>query len=673
MKIKHLLIVLFGLILTTTFTLGQASDSAKEAEKPKKCPRTVKVLVEKIVPQTFKEFKSLKKRVLPFKEFEVSTQIAGGIKSIEKVVGDKVKKDDVILILDSEKYQKEIEEAKTKIKNWERNLFRRRNWKVRSERAEKQAENILKTAKETLAQAEQNLALCTVTSPADGMLGTMNVNEGDHISSGYIVGNVVKTQKVKLALTEYAAKVTDGKKIKIRIKELSKVFKGTVKKFSEDNAEIIIENSTGEILLGMTARVAVLLKTYPEAIVLNQAQILKDDVSEYVFTVKGKRTLKSVLKTGPKGPKNTILIEEGLAAGNEIIVSEILSAKEGTLHEEFTCLADNKKIKIMEMDPQTSKFKKRKKKVAAVAPVEPKPEVVKPVEPPVKEEKPVVKEEVEKVDKKEPKPTDVETFISFLDKNKYTIKYDKYKKTKHKTYIQVTVYCDEDAKDRLLGVIDSFNFHKYSIVSAPDDEQEKHFHVFFRRGEAEPKIKPEAITRKIKPEAPPTGKLKIGANLSMFMMMNENFKDIYGNMTGLGINVSYFVKENLDILFTGAISSKTAAIDWAEEDLEFKFRAFTLDLRYYFKRSAKLDLLAGAGFNLYPFEEINPIENVKSNAFGFNILGGTSYHINNKFSVDFMLRLNLVRKSKDSLDTVDLDLVMNNLELFLGITYNINI
>jgi opacity protein-like surface antigen len=128
------------------------------------------------------------------------------------------------------------------------------------------------------------------------------------------------------------------------------------------------------------------------------------------------------------------------------------------------------------------------------------------------------------------------------------------------------------------------------------------------------------------------------------------------------------VSDKMDVWFSAGLSSKKAEIDWAEEPLEFKFKAFSLDIRYFFKKSEKWDIFAGAGFNLYPFEEINPIENVKDNAFGFNGMVGAYYNVTKKFSLQLILRFNLVKKT---LENVDNDLNMNSAELMFGLSYNL--
>ena len=578
MKLKTVLSISMSIILslvlafslTTSAVFGETAPAAKE--KTLKCPGKVKVLVEEVKAGIFREFKDLEGKVLPLKSEDLTCPIPGAVKKIEKTAGTTVKAGDLIVVIDKEPIEKEIAQAMNKIKEWKKKLFRYRNYKVRSPGAEKRAEQIIKENEELLAAKKDQLEKCDIVSSIDGMISDLNVNEGDFISEGFVLGTVINTEKVKIPLTTCTDKVTGGQKIKVTVKELSETVAGVVNK--NQGTGIIIDNRDKQIKPGMSAHFRVLLKEYQNAVVLPGKKLLKDDtgLGPFVYIVEGSMAKKAYLKTGP-AEKENVLILEGLSIGDEWIVSEILSAKEGTVKEDFPCLYNNKKIKIMERDEEKGKFVKRKKGKAPVK----KEKKIKPVEKPAKKEVPV-KAKKKKIVKKSPKP-----------KKKKEVK------------------------------------------------------------------KETAVSR-----------FRIGATIGYYKMFDSNFEDVYGRMVSLGLDLSVMLTEKLDIWVSGGVSSKTVAIDWSEEDLKFNFTPLSLDLRYFFKRSPTWDFYAGAGFNLYSFKDTNPIEEVKSNAFGFNILGGTYYHLSEKFALQLLLRFNMVKKT---IENADNDLNMNSAELLFGISY----
>jgi opacity protein-like surface antigen len=286
--------------------------------------------------------------------------------------------------------------------------------------------------------------------------------------------------------------------------------------------------------------------------------------------------------------------------------------------------------------------------------VEKKKVVKKPPPPPVKKKE--VKKEKKPLEKKEKTkimPT-VETFVNYLINNKKTLKYKKFKKVARKGSIIVQVYCDAAAKNRLLGIIENFKAQKYNITVLKPGKEYRFDAVYRAKGPL--RMKEEAAL----------SRFRIGASVGYYSMFDSNFKDVYGSMISFGLDLSVTLSDKLDIWASGAVSSKTAAIDWHEEDLKFNFTPLSLDLRYFFKRSPTWDFFAGAGFNLYPFKDTNPIEEVKGNAFGFNILGGTYYHLTNGLSLQFLLRFNIVKKA---IEDADNDLNMTSAELLFGLSY----
>jgi len=658
MSMSIILSLLLTFSLTTSSVSGETAAAA--AEKKPKCPGKVKVLVEEIPAGTFLQFKDLKKKILPLKSGDFSSPIPGLVKTIEKNVGSSVKIGDVVVVIDREPIKKEIARAKAKIRQWKNKLRKYRNYKVRIPKAERRAERIIKEAEELIALKEAQLEKCDITSPADGMIAALKVNQGDYISEGFVLGTIINIDKVKMPLTTYADKVTNGQKIKIKVKELVKTVDGVVQKDADGGTNIFIDNQDKQIMPAMSTHFRILLKEYKNVVVLPEAKFLKDDtgLGPFVYIAEGNLAKKAYLKTGPT-EKGNVLVLEGLAIGDEMIVSEILSAKQATVKEDFPCLYNNKKIKIMEMDEAKGKFVKRKKGKAPVKPVKKekkiKPEPVK--KPKVEKKTPPKPPKPPKVVKKKEKPKDilaVQAFLDYLTYNKDTLRYDRFKKVTREDSIIIKIYCDAAAKNRILRIIEKFRIKKYYVYILKEKEKYK-IDAFFK-AERPVKMKRETFLNRF----------RIGAHVGYYKMFDSNFEDIYGRMVSVGLDISVMLSEKLDIWFSGGISSKTAAIEWAEEDLKFEFTPLSLDLRYFFKRSEKWDFYAGAGFNYYAFEDTNPIENVKDKAFGINILGGTYYHLSQNFSLQLLLRFNMVKKT---IENTDNDLNMNSAELLFGISY----
>jgi RND family efflux transporter MFP subunit len=676
--------------------MGVPAEAAQADEaKPVKCPGRVSVLVEEVVPSIFMEYRRLQKSIIPQMSGEFTCPFPGSVKTIRKGAGSEVQTGDVVLLLDEAPIQREIEQAQADLKRWKRILFQRENWKVRRPRAEAQAKRNIKNIEDLVAEKQEELKKCTVTSPANGIISELRVKEGDSISSGFVLGTIINIDRVRITLDDYLDKFRDSQILQIKIDELNKVVPGTVQKDSDEGAFIYIANPDKSIKPGMTAKFRILFQEHQKVVVLPKGKILKDDSGAYVYVVNEKRARKAALKTGPV-EKDMVLIREGLSGGDEIIVSEVLSAKLGTLRDALTCVQDNKKIKIVVFDQAKRKYVKRKKD-AAKTPVSKKPvkkakpvkmkpkpavtppkvekkkdvkkEVPKKVEPPVKKE---VKPEPEKeVEPEQPDP--VEVFIDYLNNNKNTLKYKKYKKFKENGSVVVVVTCDINARKRLVPIIDKFNITRFSVVKTGDLYEVEAYFFIDEKAAAARKARVRArLARKAPTRVGELRKFRIGVHGNYYKMNNPDFENIYGRMTGIGLDFSYTINEKFDVWASIATGSKVGEIpDWPEAELKFKFTPISIDGRYFFKRSLKYDFFAGAGLNIVSFQDDNPLEVVKDSAVGVNLLGGAYYHINDRFSVQFMFRYNIVKKTITSTEIeVDNDLDLTSPELLFGFTYS---
>jgi RND family efflux transporter MFP subunit len=669
------MVFVLSLLLTTSVVFGQAAEKKEE-----KCPRTVKVLVGEIVGETFLEYRDLEKPIFPDRTDKFTSLIPGGIKEVKTTVGSDVKTGDVLMEIDDAPVKKEIANAKEMIKNWQRQLKKREGWAVRSTAAENQAKRNIKKYEDLLAKKQEELEKTVINSPVDGRIDSLDVKQGDHISADFVLGTIVNIDQVKILLDQYTDKVNNGQKIEIKIKELSQTVTGMVQKTDDGGTYIVIPNSDKKILPGMNTHFRILFKEHKNVVVLPEEQFYKDEGGVFVYTAVDKYAKKSYLKTGPM-EKGKVLILDGLAIGDEMIISEVLSAKEASLKDKLSCVKNNKKISVMVMDDAKGKFVKRKKGAKPVPVKEVKEEIAK-KEIPVKkvEPTPVVKKEEPpkpEVPKEEAKTKPVEeyrkvdAFIDYLTNNKDTLKYERFRVRTMDGVIVVVLYCNTDCRDKLIPVINKFDVKQYFVKELKPDRYE--IETYFPEGKKIPERVPGVIkeprARRARhyAAAPSLPKLRIGAALGYHLMFDANFKEVYGNMLAMGLDISYTISEKLDVWAYAGTSSKTAAIDWEEQDLKFTFIPITLDLRYFFKRNQKWDFFAGAGLNIYSFKDENPIEEVKDNAVGMNLLAGAYYHLTEKFLLHLALRFNIVKKAIEGADN---DLNMNSAELLFGISYN---
>ncbi len=362
-----------------------------------KCPKTIKVEAIKLTGRQFKEYQVFTAKVYP-EIIVVKFTVSGKITDVKVSEGNLISKDlEMIVINDA--LSEEIKSLENELTKWKKTLHARKNWKVRSEIAEKQAERKVKENREKLEETKLAALDYIIKSPAEGKIESLKVSRDSEISAGETAVEIEDSRKMfaKVPISsEDVSLFSTGQEILVVFEKIEAKYKAVVSGISDEEIVLAIENRVKEIKEGYSFKFKVLKAEHKDEVVLANESILKDDAGSFVYKVAGKYAKRAALTIGAVTGEGS-MITEGLAVGDEIIVSEILSAKEGAVKETFECVRDNVKIKIVEKDPETGKFTKRKaaeKKVAKKEVVKKeKIKVQKPKKPKkVKKEKPAVEE-----------------------------------------------------------------------------------------------------------------------------------------------------------------------------------------------------------------------------------------------------------------------------------------
>jgi membrane fusion protein (multidrug efflux system) len=362
------------------------TESSAEADETKKdCPRKVKVQVQEITPKIFMEFKYFKKPIVPAKEVDV---IAAADEMVSEVLvkeGDRVTRDQLLLTFDPERINRVLLKVESDLKSWRQILFKREHWKERSPRAENQAKGKIKEAETQMAEYKDLLAKLEVKSPVDGKV-TFVVDKETGIGTDRVAARILDESVMRIDLsTEHGPLFKDGQKLRLYFKDVGGISFGKVEK-KENSLKIIIKNDYHRLTGGMIAHFRVLFKKHENAVVIDVKEFLEDEKGTFVYIVDRKHAKKVYPTPGPVEAGN-MLVLSGLSLGDEIITTGI------------ECLEDGKRIKVVVLDPETGKLKKRKKKkpekAVAKPPEKEKPEeaVVKPpkAEAPIDTDKGVLK------------------------------------------------------------------------------------------------------------------------------------------------------------------------------------------------------------------------------------------------------------------------------------------
>lgn len=161
---------------------------------------------------------------------------------------------------------------------------------------------------------ESFLEKSNLYAPSSGMLGELNVEEGETISQSTLIGTHINTEYVyaEFGIVERdIQKVTLGQKAKVFVDAFpDKTFEGVIENIAPQisgqsrtaTVKVRVENPEGLLLPGMFARVRILLYSKKDALVVPTDAIQGGEGEKFVYVIKQKQPEPVVMPHAPVAP-----------------------------------------------------------------------------------------------------------------------------------------------------------------------------------------------------------------------------------------------------------------------------------------------------------------------------------------------------------------------------------
>lgn len=363
------LLVIMTIIVILAFIISGCSPANVSGQDEQNEEKYIPVEIEECKKIRLAEITTLSGKVLPEKDIMVFSEVPGKVSEVKVGVGDSVRKGQLLFRLDEDDIRDKVKQAKAafelananyqmskeKIENAKINLERTRELykqgavsKSQLEQAEIAAsDNSLKLLEAQLNQAEisykqalealENLA---VTSPIDGVVSNVNVEEGEMVSNTQPAVTIVNVDKIHVLVNvteNIVALLKEGQKVTVNIPALGdKTFSGNIDSISPTTdartqlypVKIYLDNSKGVIKPGMFARVNLETKVRENVIAVRSQSVVLNNGSIVVYVVEdGVAKLKEVstgLDTG-----TYVEIKAGLKEHEKVIVKGQNYVKDG--------------------------------------------------------------------------------------------------------------------------------------------------------------------------------------------------------------------------------------------------------------------------------------------------------------------------------------------------------
>ena len=304
-------------------------------------------------------------------DIEIRPKVSGYLVKLLVDEGATVRKGQPLFLIDSEQYRATVKAAKAQIRVCRANIATQKltvdnkrmlfKQNIISSNDLKMAENTLASYEAQLAAAEaqlqsaqDNLRWCTVTSPADGVVGSIPYRVGSLVSGQSAealttVSNISKmyvyfsmTEKQLLALTREAGGVNAAIK---KMPAVSLVLSdGTTYSQSGTISTVsgVIDPSTGSVQMRATFDNAqhilrsggtgsILIPTHAsDAIMVPQSATFDVQDKKFVYVVNADKTVATrEITVLPQNNGQTYVVASGLRAGERIVVDGVNQLKNG--------------------------------------------------------------------------------------------------------------------------------------------------------------------------------------------------------------------------------------------------------------------------------------------------------------------------------------------------------
>jgi len=305
-------------------------------------------------------------RVEAINRVEVRARVTGFLDAVLFKEGDMIQEGAPLYRIEKDQFQAAVEQAKGALERSKaakvlsvlqleraQDLLDKQSGSVvardQARAADQQAAGAIMQDEAALQTAKINLAYTDITSPITGKVGRTNITKGNVVGPNSGVLTTIVSQdpmyvtfpisQRELLRAQEANRQVDVASLKVRIRfadgtvydQIGRInFIDVAVDRATDTviARATMPNPKGTLIDGQLVRVDVESGTPEEKVVIPQAALLADQQGVYVFVVEdGKAAVKRVRPGAESG--TGIVIDEGLAGGEQVIVEGLQSLRPG--------------------------------------------------------------------------------------------------------------------------------------------------------------------------------------------------------------------------------------------------------------------------------------------------------------------------------------------------------
>lgn len=274
---------------------------------------------------------------------EVRSEISGIIESLNFSEGSNVSSGQLLIKINDSELRAQLSQAQTRSALAAENE-RRAKLLLEKEAISQEEYDIasaeFRTAKAQIELIQAQLRKTAVIAPFSGKIGLRNISKGSYITSSDIIAQLVNTNKVKLQFSvpeKYAHLVKVGATIEFKVQGVSQDFKANIYALEPMidpvsrtlTVRAITDNAANLLIPGAFANVVLPLQNISDALLIPTEALIPIQNGKKVFVQKNGKAKEVLVETGAR-TDSTILITKGLAIGDTVLTSGVMSLRDGS-------------------------------------------------------------------------------------------------------------------------------------------------------------------------------------------------------------------------------------------------------------------------------------------------------------------------------------------------------
>ena len=273
----------------------------------------------------------------------IRSEIAGRITTINFQEGKTVNAGDLLFSLDASEYQAQFAQSSSSMKSTEMNFNRAKDLREKSLLSQQEYDDTsakLEEARAKRAIDQSRLDKTSIRAPFKGVLGVRSVSPGAYVKPGedLVMLEDIDPIKVEFRIPEtYSRQVKPGQHITVRVDAYpGEIFNGEVyvidtRMDTETRTMLLrgrIPNAKKNLRPGMFARVALILATRSNALVVPEQAMVPFGGEQFVYRVVDGKAVQTRVEPGRR-MDGKVEIKSGVSAGDNVITAGQMKLRDG--------------------------------------------------------------------------------------------------------------------------------------------------------------------------------------------------------------------------------------------------------------------------------------------------------------------------------------------------------